>query len=131
MSEKIAFATEDGVRLTNHFGHAPYYQVFTIENGQVTAVEQRPKARHGAEEEHDHHEHPHRSDFAASLFASIRDCRMVVAGSMGSPAYEAARAAGLEVVLTAGDIESALRDYLDGTLKHNPRRVHSPGLHRH
>ena len=129
MGVKIAFATEDGARLSNHFGHAPYYQVFTIENGEVVAVEQRPKAHHGSGE-HGHDGH-HHGGFAAAMFTSIQDCQVLIAGSMGSPAYDAARAAGLEVVLTIGDIEGALQAYLAGTLKHNPRRVHAPGLHRH
>ncbi|HEB65914.1 MAG TPA: dinitrogenase iron-molybdenum cofactor biosynthesis protein [Chloroflexi bacterium] len=128
MGVKIAFATEDGERLTNHFGHAPYYQVFTIENGRVTAVEQRLKGHHSDDEE----EHGHHSDSDhAAMFASIQDCQTLVAGSMGRNAYRIAQSTGLDVVLTAGNIQSALQAYLDGTLKHNPRRVHAPGLHRH
>ncbi len=128
MREKIAFATDDGERLSNHFGHAPYYQVFTIEDGRVVSTEQRPKGHHGDEEE----EHGHHSDQEhAAMFAAIQDCRTLVAGSMGRNAYRAAQSAGLNVILTAGTVQSALQSFLEGTLKHNPRRVHAPGLHRH
>ncbi len=123
---KIAFVTEDGVRISNHFGRAPYYLVFSVENGQVQAQERREKTHHGAQDDHHNHGHNHES-----MFAPIADCQVMVVGGMGTPAYAAAQSAGLEVILTGGEIQAALQNYLNGTLESNPRRVHQPMHHRH
>ncbi len=40
---KIAAVTADGTAIHSHFGQAPYFEVLTIENGAVTAREQRAK----------------------------------------------------------------------------------------
>ena len=45
MSTKIAIATEDGVHVSAHFGRAPYFQVLTIDSGQIVAREKRDKAQ--------------------------------------------------------------------------------------
>ncbi len=124
MEHKIAFVTEDGARISNHFGRAPYYRVFTVADGRVVSEEQRGKAHHGAHAPHHHGHHNH-----ADMFAPVSDCRIMVAGGMGTPAYAAAQRAGLEVILTGGEIQAALQAYLSGTLEHDPRRVHQP-MHR-
>ena len=43
---KIAIVTEDGETISQHFGRAPYYMVYTVENGQITSREKRNKAGH-------------------------------------------------------------------------------------
>ncbi|GAB4533459.1 MAG: hypothetical protein Fur0018_22790 [Anaerolineales bacterium] len=120
---KIAFVTEDGVRISNHFGRAPYYRVLTLSDGHVTADEPREKAHHGAQGGGHTHNH-------GDMFAPIADCQVMVAGGMGTPAYAAAQRAGLEVILVGGDIQPALQAYLEGRLESDPRRVHQP-MHRH
>jgi predicted Fe-Mo cluster-binding NifX family protein len=35
---KIAAVTEDGVIISQHFGHAPYYVVLTVEDGRVAGA---------------------------------------------------------------------------------------------
>jgi predicted Fe-Mo cluster-binding NifX family protein len=59
------------------------------------------------------------------MFAPISDCQVLIAGGMGSPALEAARSAGLEVILAGGTIKAALESYLRGTLQGDPSRVHT------
>lgn len=120
---RIAAVTEDGERLSAHFGMAPLYRVFTIENGQIISDETRPKPHHAQHpHEHDHHEHGLHNH--AAMFAPIRDCQVLLAGGMGEPAYQKARAAGLDVILTAGKIAEAIDAYLKGTLQSDPRRLH-------
>jgi hypothetical protein len=43
---------------------------------------------------------------------------------MGMPAYQKALEAGLEVLLTGGEIQAALQSYLDGKIVSDLRRVH-------
>jgi predicted Fe-Mo cluster-binding NifX family protein len=43
---KIAVVTEDEVTISQHFGRAPYYMVYTVEGGKVTEKERRDKAGH-------------------------------------------------------------------------------------
>nr|BAL56932.1 dinitrogenase iron-molybdenum cofactor biosynthesis protein [uncultured Chloroflexota bacterium] len=118
---RIAAATEDGERLSAHFGMAPLYRVFVIENGQIVHEESRPKPHHEhhLRKEGAHDLHPH-----ADMFAPIRDCQVLLAGGMGEPAYQKARAAGLEVFLSSGEIAAAITAYLQGKLQHDPRRIH-------
>lgn len=120
---RIAAVTEDGQKLSSHFGRAPIYRVFTIERGELTGEEERSKPHHGEHGEHEHrqHDHPHGH---GDMFAPIHDCQVLLCGGMGEPAYHKALAAGLEVLLTGGEIEPALRAYLNGELKSDMRRVH-------
>lgn len=34
---KIAVINDDGISVSQHFGYAPYYMVFTVENGKVVS----------------------------------------------------------------------------------------------
>ncbi|MBP8974203.1 MAG: dinitrogenase iron-molybdenum cofactor biosynthesis protein [Anaerolineae bacterium] len=61
---KIAVVTDNGQTISAHFGRAPYYLVFTVEDGAIRRRELREKAGHhqaaGEHHDHDHsHEHPH------------------------------------------------------------------------
>ncbi|MFO3796842.1 MAG: NifB/NifX family molybdenum-iron cluster-binding protein [Anaerolineales bacterium] len=123
---RIAAVTEDGERLSAHFGMAPLYRVFTIENGQIVSEETRPKPHHAQHpREHDPHEHGRHNH--ADLFAPIRDCQVLLAGGMGEPAYQKARAAGLDVILSGGKIAEAIDAYLKGALESDLRRLHRHG----
>ena len=127
---KIAIATDDGQNVSSHFGRAPYYSVLTVENRVVVAREQRPKfaphggqhAEHGAEH-HEAHQHRH-----SAMVEPIRDCKIVVARGMGDGAYIHLTEAGMETVLTSvhtvKEVEEAVRE---GTLQHQPERVHHHG----
>jgi predicted Fe-Mo cluster-binding NifX family protein len=126
MSIKIAAVTQDGVKLSSHFGMAPQYRVFTIEDGAISSVETRDKPHHshhpeghGPQGHHEHHYHGHED-----MFAPIQDCQALLCGGMGTPAYRRAQAAGLEVFMVGGNIENAVEAYLNGGLSSDMRRVH-------
>ncbi|HDL79036.1 MAG TPA: dinitrogenase iron-molybdenum cofactor biosynthesis protein, partial [Bacteroidetes bacterium] len=52
------------------------------------------------------------------MAAEISDCDILIAGGMGSGAYESFKAAGLEVILTDYDsIEEAVTGYIEGKIK--------------
>lgn len=120
---KIAAVTETHHKLSSHFGRAPFYHVFDVEDGAILAEEVRSKPYHGqhGDGHHQHHDHSHGH---ADMFAPISDCQVLLCGGMGGPAYQKALAAGLEVVLTAGEIQLVLKAYLNGEVVSDLRRVH-------
>lgn len=120
MMVKIAAVTEDRKNLSAHFGMAPLYRVFSVEDGQVVAVEDRQKSHHEAHPEHTSHSHHGHAD----MFAPIADCQVLLCGGMGAPAYQKAQSAGLQVVLTGGEIEAAVQAFLEGHLTSDMSRVH-------
>ena len=120
MTIKIAIATEDQRSITNHFGRAPQFRIITVEGAQITGDEVREKPYHAQHEPH----HPGGDHLHGEMFAPIADCQVLLCGGMGTPAYEKAQAAGLEVILTGGDIEAAVQAYLSGALTSDLRRIH-------
>ncbi len=112
---KVCFPTDDGLMLSRHFGQALYFKVYTLEKNQVASVELRPKAHHS------HGEHGHEQDEGIHpgqlMFETIADCQVLICGGMGTPAYNRAMAAGMEVFLTPEtSIDEALKAFLDGKL---------------
>jgi predicted Fe-Mo cluster-binding NifX family protein len=135
--KKIAFATDDGETIGQHFGQTKLYTVVTLDEGGQAKFEQRPKWHHGMEgnngQEHSHGEHSHgegsHNRSHQSMFEPVQDCQVLVVGGMGQPAYESARAAGLEVILTGEkQIRAAVEAYQAGRLQTDERRIHR---HRH
>lgn len=120
MTIKIAAASEDQQRISSHFGMAPFYRVITLDGAKIVGDEIRSKAFHGQSEPH-HTDHDH---LHADMFAPISDCQVLLCGGMGSPAFDKAQAAGLNVILTGGEIDTAVQAYLAGSLKTDLRRIH-------
>lgn len=121
-SLKIAAVTEDGEGISSHFGMAPEVHVFTISGGKIVSEEVRTKAHHShhpTPEEHGAGGHHH-----GDMLAPMADCQVLLCGGMGSPAYQKAVSAGLEVVLVGGPMREAVEHYLQGELSSDPRRIH-------
>lgn len=139
---KIAVITDDGTTISQHFGRAPHYLVFTIEDGAITAHELRDKPGHRqfAQEPHEHH-HDHGHDHAhgehhhgsgaeadrkhALMAEPIRDCEAILVRGMGRGAYMAMEAAQIKPVVT--DIESAedaVKAYIAGDIVDHTDRLH-------
>jgi len=125
---KIAVATPDGERLSAHFGETPWYEVFTVENGQIVGRERRAKPHHA---EHDHSSDGHHCGQGKKFFVPISDCQVLIVGGMGDRAHEWAQSMGLEVIPTKGKVEDAVRAYLEGTIQADPRRIHRSTEHHH
>ena len=136
---KIAAATDDGTRLSAHFGRASAYLVVTAEDGRILDQELREKpahhGRHGHGEQHEHergHGHGDATGHAddrgarhAAMVEPIGDCQVVLARGMGRRVHDALREAGLEPLLASEDlVADAVRAYLDGTLVPHPERLH-------
>jgi len=124
MTLKIAVVTDDGERISAHFGRARYYKVFTVEENRIVAEEMIPR-QHLHDHDHDHHHgHGHGHHDHRGMLQPIADCQVLIAGGMGAPAYQAAQASGLEVVLAGGTAREAVEAYLRGELTSDPRRLH-------
>ena len=135
---KIAVITDDGETISQHFGRAQHYLVFTIEDGKVTGQEllDKPGHRQFVNEPHEH-EHGHGQDPRGHGFGSssdrkhalmaepISDCEVILVRGMGRGAYMAMEAANIKPVVT--DVASAVdavQAYLDGTIENHTERLH-------
>jgi len=113
--------------------------VATVENGQVMDKEMREKFGHrqvmaephsGGEHGHmdtggAHGTDPASQDRHRQMAESISDCQVLIAGGMGSGAFESMKAAGIQPVVTGLEtIDQALEAYLDGSLSHQDGLVH-------
>jgi transcriptional regulator with XRE-family HTH domain/predicted Fe-Mo cluster-binding NifX family protein len=131
---KIAVITEDGKKISQHFGRALYYLVLTIEDGKVVNREMREKLGHAhfASEPHegDHHGAGHGMDAAShtrhtSMADAISDCEVLLCGGMGQGAYESVRRLNIQPYVTdLRDIDTAVKAYLDGTLVDHTELLH-------
>jgi predicted Fe-Mo cluster-binding NifX family protein len=131
---KIAFVTDDGVAITQHFGRAGKYLVVEIEDGKELSRDLRDKLGHThfrqAEKEHSHAENQAHNDPAdhskhVQMMAAIEDCDVVVCGGMGRGAFQSIVSLGKEVFMTnTNDINGALKGYLAGELVNMSDLVH-------
>ena len=130
---KLAVVTDSGSTISRHFGRAPFYLVFTVEDGKIVGQEQREKTGCG-HEHHDHHVHVHEQghgmdahsqDKHVQMIESIRDCDAVIVRGMGTGAYVAMEQAHIRPFVTdLEDAEAAVQAYVNGTLVDHPERLH-------
>ena len=123
---KISVVSVDGNTVSQHFGRSPYYVIFTIENGEVKSRELRPRTvgHFGSQQHSNHHDENGRHGYGpearkshSAMAREISDCQVLIAGGMGSGAYENFKEAGLEVILTDHKlIDDAIAAYIGGTL---------------
>ncbi len=130
---KIAIVTNNGSSVSQHFGRAPYYKIFEIEDLKIKKTSLRERrtghfAPGGIQHNHGHkdsHEstggHGYGKDAQkshASMVEELADCQVLIAGGMGMGAYENFRLTGLEVILTNyQDIEDVVETYINGKLE--------------
>jgi predicted Fe-Mo cluster-binding NifX family protein len=123
---KIAVATQDGKKIANHFGMAPYYRVFHVDANKIMDDTMREKPHkqshgHGSGHEHGHHGH----GLGKRAIQAIDDCQVLICGGMGQSGFQNAQGAGLDVYLTSGSVEDAIQSYTKGDLKSDQRRIHT------
>lgn len=129
---KIAAVTDDEKTISRHFGRAPYYMVFTVENDQIIGREKRDKPGHEqfSQRESGRRMAPHgqgeeAQSRHAEMIAPIRDCQVVLSRGMGWGAYERLKAHNITpIIADIADIEEAVRAYLDGTIIDHKERLH-------
>ncbi|MBN2469704.1 MAG: dinitrogenase iron-molybdenum cofactor biosynthesis protein [Anaerolineae bacterium] len=133
---KVAVITDNGQTISQHFGRAAYYLVFTVEDGEITDKELRDKIGHQqfAQEDHDHDsEHdPRGHGFGAQsdakhvrMIESIQDCDAIIVRGMGRGAYIAMEQANIRPFVTElADPEQAVRAWISGTLDDRTEKLH-------
>lgn len=108
---KIAVTAENNNGLDSmvaqHFGHAPYFMLVDVENGEVTTVE---SAANPYAEAHQPGQIP---TFIKQLQANV-----ILSGGMGGRAIEFFEQAGIKAATGAsGTVRQALENYFGGKLK--------------
>jgi predicted Fe-Mo cluster-binding NifX family protein len=130
---KIAVVTDDGATISQHFGRAPYYVVLTVEDGQITAREQRDKFAHHHGSAEQHHEEQHHQGHSGAeadaqhsrMLSPIGDCQVLLARGMGYGAYASLQQAGVKPLVTdVANIDEAVQSYLQGQLVDHTERLH-------
>lgn len=130
---KIACITDDGRTISQHFGRARYYVVFTVENGAIVGRETRDKLGHqhfAGGESHEGHGAQHGVDPAShdrhvGMAQAIADCKALLCRGMGHGAYQSMQQLGIKPVVTdVEDAESATLAYVQGQLVDHPERLH-------
>jgi transcriptional regulator with XRE-family HTH domain/predicted Fe-Mo cluster-binding NifX family protein len=134
LTMKIAFITDDGKTISQHFGRAPYYLVLTIEEGKIINREMRSKLGHNqfhtenpGEESHGpgHGMDASSHDRHAGMAGAIADCKALICGGMGMGAYESMRRLNIMPVVTdLRDIEAAAQAFIDGKLVDHTEMLH-------
>lgn len=129
----IAVVTEDEVTISQHFGRAPYYMVYTVEDGKVTGKERRDKAGHhtfAAQHVETAPGERHGYDSGAqtkhaSMAETISDCQVLIAGGMGWGAFESMKSYNIEAFVTdVKDMDEAVGRYIKGELPNLMERLH-------
>jgi predicted Fe-Mo cluster-binding NifX family protein len=129
----IAFVTDDGSTISAHFGRALYYEIITLQNGEVTDRKHLSKAGHhtfGQEgDDKGGHGDPHHQDHKhAAMTALLAGASVLIARGMGTGAQHHLLASGIRPILTdLRTIDEALKQYVAGTLVDNPNRLHAHG----
>jgi predicted Fe-Mo cluster-binding NifX family protein len=133
---KIAAVSEDGITISQHFGRAPFYMIVTIEDGKIVLHEKREKMGHAQfsgdahEESHDndprgHGFNPAAQNRHAMMATVINDCQVLLAGGMGTGAYESMKQAGIQPYITdVRNIDDAVEAYINGTLVDHAEKLH-------
>jgi predicted Fe-Mo cluster-binding NifX family protein len=108
---KIAVTAENNNGLESmvaqHFGHAPYFMLVDVENGEVTTVE---SAANPYAEAHQPGQIP---AFIKQLKANV-----ILSGGMGGRAIEFFEQAGIKAATGAsGTVRQALENYFGGNFK--------------
>ena len=117
---KVAFATDDGSNVNQHFGRLKGFVVVTIADGAEvdrTSLPRPQSADQPGERRHNH----------VALLDPIAGCDTLIAGGMGLPMASHVQERGIQLLLTSiQSIDDALAGYLEGSLEHEAERAHQP-----
>jgi predicted Fe-Mo cluster-binding NifX family protein len=128
---KIAFPTDDGISICQHFGRARHYLIVHIAEGGAETKRELISKSHGEHNHnHDHDHHDHKPP--EGIFAPLEGCAVVIAGGMGEPAHKNILQLNAQVVMTRQqNIDTALTALMDGSLENEPSLVHAHGHGHH
>jgi len=130
---KIAVVTDDKETISQHFGRAHFYLVYTVVAGKITGWETRPKPGHDqfAGEHHGEHQGeghgngPHAEARHGSMMDAINDCQVLITRGMGMGARNSLQARNITPFITdIPNAQAAVDSYLAGTLQDHPELLH-------
>ena len=133
---KIAIPTSDKKTIFGHTGHADYFLVLTVENGEITNEEYR-RNPHADNEEHghypdhepgeNHHEHHHEHHHDNHLhhdenahdimIKSISDCKYFIVRHVGRRCAPSLKKFDVKPLIVRGHGEIAIEDVKPEILK--------------
>ena len=130
---KIAFITDDGKTISQHFGRAANYLVLDMVDKQIIGRELRDKLGHNHfVEPGEGPDHNQGSGLTAAshkkhgqMAEVISDCEVLICGGMGRGAYESMQAFAIKPLVTDEvEIDEALQLFLEGQLKDQTEKLH-------
>jgi predicted Fe-Mo cluster-binding NifX family protein len=134
---KVAAVSDDGFKISAHFGRATKYVVMTVEGDLISKREVRDKVGHRDFQQEGSHQHEHQDDPRGRgfgrhsaekhrrMFEGIKDCQIVLARGMGMGARRGLEEMGIRPILTdIVDIEVAVQAVMDGSIEDHPERLH-------
>lgn len=100
---KIAFPTNDGESVEEHFGHCKKFAIYTVKDNGVTSKEYLDAPKH--------------EPGVLPKFLGAHGATTIITGGMGQMAVGLFKNQGIDVILGAvGRIEDNLNEYLGGEL---------------
>ena len=100
---RVAFPTNDGQTVSEHFGHCRMFALADIADGQITAMNSI--------------EAPEHAPGVFPRFLGEQGANVIITGGMGKTAVDMFKARSIEVILGAsGSIQDNLNEFLNGGL---------------
>ena len=107
----------DNGQVFQHFGMTKMFKIFDVENGTVTSTQMLPASGEG------------HGTLAVQLSENKVD--VAICGGLGTGMLNALQAAGIQVCANvSGDVDEAVKAYLNGNLSYNTQ-AHACGGHHH
>lgn len=153
MNFKVAIPTNNGTRVSGHFGPTKQYLVVTVKDGEIVSKETREKfshhrgshndddmtRRHELKHNGDHHQHVeghghehehsqghgHHHHNHNQMLENILDCQFMAVGGMGSPVYKACEEEGIRPILTdIKDVDEVVKAIISGNIVDHKDQLH-------
>ena len=129
---KIAIVSDDEKTISQHFGRAEKYIVFSFEQGKLTGPEILPKSSHCHSGKHQHRNDEKGRGFGQQsktkhlkIFENITDCDTLVSRGMGRGAYQDLQELGIQPIITdIADVKVAVQAVVDGTIINHSDKLH-------
>jgi ATP-binding protein involved in chromosome partitioning len=100
---KIAFPTNDGQTVEEHFGHCKKFAIYTVRENKIMSKEYVDAPKH--------------EPGVLPRFLGEQGATTIITGGMGQMAIKLFKDQGVDVILGAtGSIEDNLKEYLGGEL---------------
>ena len=114
---KIAVASDDGTKISSHFGRTKGFVVFEIENKEIKNKEYLPNTFTG-HARGIHNKGSNYYDSHSTIIEALKDVKVVISHGMGRRLYDDLKNADIEIYVTdETDVEEAVKLFLDGKLK--------------